>query len=66
MSADQPGLKLQAAERRVSATLRECVAARRLRDEGTLTPDEYELRVRAHKEARSALQDLLEWLSETV
>jgi hypothetical protein len=64
MSFDQLGLRLQAAERRVTATLRERDSARVLHEERALTSDEFRRRVLAHRQAEDDLATLMNWLRE--
>ena len=64
MSFDQLGLRLQAAERRVTATLRERDIARVLHEERALTSDEFRRRVLAHRQAEDDLATLMNWLRE--
>jgi hypothetical protein len=64
MRFDQLGLRLQAAERRVTATLRERDIASVLHEERTLTGDEFRRRVLAHRRAEDDLAKLVNWLRE--
>ena len=64
MSFDQLGLKLQAAERRVTAALRERDIARVLHEEHALTSDEFRRRALAHRQAEDDLATLMNWLRE--
>jgi hypothetical protein len=64
-SPPRPALRLLEAQRRVTYTLSALGRAQRLRDDGFLSPVEYESRALAHAVAERELTELLRWLNAT-